>query len=160
MRFISALLTTGIALMAFGFGTISVTTEDRVKVIAAIMIFLGLGITIGSLYVIKGSDKSDKNEQTRHQANQDNLKRAADALETLVQMRKTEMGVDMDKRQDVDVNKVSVDKKEFEALLNKAARPVPEWNNETEGKQTKEPHPSDGCTDKHKYQDKTEGEED
>ena len=53
-----------------------------------------------------------------------------------------------------------VTKKEFMTLLTKAARPVSEWKHDQEGKEKEESHLSDGCNDKRKSQDKTEGKED
>ena len=47
-------------------------------------------------------------------------------------------------------------KKAFERLLTKAAQPVSEWQHGQEVKETSDIHPSDGCTEKRKNQDKTE----
>ncbi len=51
-------------------------------------------------------------------------------------------------------------KKRFERLLKKAAQPVSEWKHDQEGTETSVVRPSDGCSDKHKNQGKTEGKED
>jgi len=48
-------------------------------------------------------------------------------------------------------------KKQFEALLKKAAQPKKQPDSKEIG--TSVAHPSDGCTEKRKNQDKTEGEE-
>jgi hypothetical protein len=51
-------------------------------------------------------------------------------------------------------------KKRFEKLLTKAAQPVSEWQHGQEVKGTSGSHPSDGCSGKHKSQDKTVNKED
>ena len=52
-------------------------------------------------------------------------------------------------------------KKRFMRLLTKAAQPVSEWSKpDQEGKETSVDRLSDGCSDTHKSQDKTEGKED
>jgi len=48
-------------------------------------------------------------------------------------------------------------KAKFMRILRKSAQPVKPDSEETE---TSDAHPSDGCNDKHKSQDKTEGAED
>ena len=53
-----------------------------------------------------------------------------------------------------------ITKREFMAVLTKAAQPVSEWQHDQEGTETSESHPSDGCSGKRKNQDKTEGEGD
>ena len=54
-----------------------------------------------------------------------------------------------------------ITKKEFLTLLTKVSRPVSEWNKLAQVKKgTSVVHPSDGCTDTRKSQDKTEGKED
>ena len=50
-------------------------------------------------------------------------------------------------------------KKRFERLLNKAAQPVSGWTPDQEGSETSVAHPSDGCNETRKNQDKTEGKE-
>ncbi|MBA7665765.1 hypothetical protein ES703_73839 [subsurface metagenome] len=52
-----------------------------------------------------------------------------------------------------------ITKKEFMVALTKAAQPVSEWQHDQEGTETLEFHPSDGCNETRKNQDKTEGEE-
>jgi hypothetical protein len=51
-------------------------------------------------------------------------------------------------------------KRRFERLLRKAAQPVSEWQHGQEVKETSGTHPSDGCNETRKNQDKTEGKED
>ena len=53
-----------------------------------------------------------------------------------------------------------VTKREFMAVLTKAAQPVSDWRHDQEGTETSAAHPSDGCNGKCKSQDKTEGKED
>jgi len=48
-------------------------------------------------------------------------------------------------------------KKKFESLLTKAAQPVSSWKRSQEETRTSASRPSDGCSDKHTSQDKTEG---
>jgi hypothetical protein len=51
-------------------------------------------------------------------------------------------------------------KKRFEGLLKKASKPISEWKHDQEGKETSVDHPSDGCTDTRKSQDRIVGKED
>lgn len=51
-------------------------------------------------------------------------------------------------------------KSRFERLLTKASQPVSEWQHGQEGSETSNNHPSDGCSETHTNQDKTEDKED
>ena len=62
----------------------------------------------------------------------------------------------MPKRQS---NRQPLTKKVFEELLKKATQPVSEWKHGQEEKGTTESHPSDGYSETHKNQGKTEGKE-
>ena len=53
-----------------------------------------------------------------------------------------------------------ITKKEFMAVLTKAAQPVSEWESEKAASETLGNHPSDGYTGTHKSQDKTGDKED
>ena len=62
-------------------------------------------------------------------------------------------------RKDESKNK-PLTKKRFEALLTKAAQPLPKTISAPEGRETEGVHPSDGCSETDKNQGKTEGGED
>lgn len=57
------------------------------------------------------------------------------------------------------IMKQPLTKKQFEQLLRKSAQPLPKQESAPKGKQTLEPHPSDGYSDKRKSQGKTEDKE-
>jgi hypothetical protein len=55
---------------------------------------------------------------------------------------------------------VPVTKKEFMAVLKKAATPISEWQHDSGDSKTSAVHPSDGCSDKYKNQDRIGDTED
>jgi hypothetical protein len=54
---------------------------------------------------------------------------------------------------------VDITRDEFEALVTKASQPLSESKHAPKETQTSVVHPSDGCTETHKNQDKTEDKE-
>ena len=117
-----------------------------VSIILAIIVF---GFLIQSTY-----------QQLRHKGSKPNktdvMATKLDKIIELLSQKQISGGDNMSKSEP----QPPLTKKKFEQLLTKAAQPISEWQHAQEEPGTSVAHPSDGCSETRKNQDRTEDKED